>query len=95
MTKPDFALIGGQAKEFCFKLEGSDELHRLPALGSLPLREARRLVSLDTSDTSALVDTMGEIFDRYCPGLTDTLTLEQFTEVTEAWTDASGVKLGE
>lgn len=95
MAKPDFKLIDAPAKEFCFKLEGSDELHRLPALGSLPLKAARELVGLDTSDTAALVDTVGGVFERYCPGLTESLTLEQFAELTEAWMGASGVSLGE
>ncbi len=95
MTNAEFALIDAPAKEFCFRLAGSDELHRLPALGSLPLKTARRLVGLDESGTGELVDVMEGLLDRYCPGLTDSLTLEQFTELAEAWTDASGVKLGE
>ena len=63
--KPEFRVIDAPAREFRFKLAGSDELHRLPSV------------------------------EEWCPGLVDSLTLEQFTEVVEAWFTASGITLGE
>ena len=43
----DFSVIDAPSREFCFKLVGSDELHRLPSVGSLPVRVARRLMDVD------------------------------------------------
>lgn len=93
--KTDFSVIDAPAKEFCFKLSGSDELYRLPSVGSLPVRVARRLMDVGDGSNAEVLDAVGDLMDQWCPGLVDTLTLEQFTEVVEAWFTASGITMGE
>lgn len=91
----DFSVIDAPSREFCFKLAGSDELHRLPSIGSLPVRVARRLMDVGDGSNAGVLDAVGDLVEKWCPGLMDSLTLEQFTEVVEAWFTASGITLGE
>ena len=93
--RSDFSVIDAPAKEFCFKLAGTDELHRLPSIGSLPVRVARRLMDVGDGTNAEVLDAVGDLVEKWCPGLMDSLTLEQFTEVVEAWFTASGITLGE
>lgn len=91
----DFSVIDAAPKEFCFKLKGSDELRRLPSVGSLPVRVARKLMDVGNGSNAEVLDAVGDLMDQWCPGLVDSLTLEQFTEVVEAWFTASGITMGE
>lgn len=93
--KPEFRVIDAPTREFRFKLAGSEELHRLPSVGSLPVRVARRLMDVGDGSNAEVLDAVGDLMEQWCPGLVDSLTLEQFTEVVEAWFTASGITLGE
>ncbi len=95
MAKPDFTRINAEAQEFCFELVGDGELYRLPALNSLPIKTVRALMALRGADDAAALDEIVGILDRYCEGLSDKLTLDQFNEVIDAWFGASGVTQGE
>ena len=93
--KPEFRVIDAPAREFRFKIAGSDELHRLPSVGSLPVRVARKLMDVGDGANAEVRDAVGDLMEEWGPGLVDSLTLEQFTEVVEAWFTASGITLGE
>lgn len=92
----EIATIGEQAAEFNFRLAGSEKVWRLPLMGSLPVKTARRLARLsDAGEGSDMFDAAIEVFDELCPGLTDEVTMSQLTEVMRAWNEASGVSVGE
>lgn len=91
----EIRLVETEPKEFCFQLSEGGPVHRLPSIGSLPVKAARRLIGIDEGDTAQMLDVLSQMMDDVCPGLTDSLTLEQFVSVTEAWMAADGIRLGE
>lgn len=90
-----YQVIGEESKEWCFKLNGSEKLWRMPLLGSLPLKTARRLMHSKANDETEMIDAATDLLDEICPGLTDELTVSGLMEVVSAWGEASGILLGE
>lgn len=89
-------LIEIPKREFCFKLAGSDEVFRLPLMGSLPLKSVNGMMKVMEAETAGeMMDRQIEIFDAICPGLTDVVTADQLMEVFRAWREASGINEGE
>lgn len=88
-------LVKTKPKEFRFQLSEGGPVHRLPSIGSLPVKAARRLIGIDEGDTAQMLDVLGQMMDDACSGLTDSLTFEQFVSVIEAWMAADGIRLGE
>lgn len=93
--RPNLTVIPGLRKNWKFKLAGCDKVWSLPMLGSLPARDARRLNGLAEASDLEQLDACFELFDRYCPGLVDEVSLDELTEIVNAWRAASGIGVGE
>lgn len=91
---PAFAVIDAPAEVFKFKLVNDDTLYELPTLQSLPMRKYQDLTGV-AEDEIKFTNMCAEIFDDYCAGLVDKLTVKEFSEITSAWYKASGITLGE
>lgn len=85
---------------FCFRVQGSKKVYKLPLLGYLPakyFRQIKAVIGSDATDAAALeaADVVLDIFDAYCPGLTDTMSLAEMSAISSEWQKASGIGLGE
>ena len=93
--RPDLTVIPGLKRNWKFRLASGGKTYSLPMLGSLPAREARRLNSLGEASQGEQLDACFELFDRFCPGLVDEVSLDELTEIISAWRRASGIGVGE
>lgn len=84
-----------QRAHFCFTIGDDPKVWRMPALGSLPVKTARKLLSLADVDGSAAVDAAFDLMDELCPGLTDVVTMTEFSEIFTAWKATADINLGE
>ncbi len=88
-------VIGGKKRMWKFRLAGSDEVHELPLLGALPVSVARKMSGLSSATAAEQVDAAIDLFESLCPGVVETLTMDQLTELVAAWREASGISVGE
>ena len=93
----EITVVGGERKEFCFQLAGSDKVWHVPLMGSMSAAQILRFRRLGKSagDMDAMLDVASELFESLAPGVMDALTLDQLAEVWTAWQRASGITVGE
>lgn len=90
-----FAVIGRAEKAFRFQLSGSEKVWSLPLIGTLPIKLARDISKITTLDGNEQLDTMIDVFDGLCPGLTDVVSGDELNEIITLWCEASGITPGE
>lgn len=93
----EITVIGGERKELCFQLAGSDKLWHVPLMGSMSAAQVLRFRKLGKSagDIDTMLDVASDLFDSLAPGIMDALTLDQLAEVWTLWQEASGMTVGE
>lgn len=82
-----------------FRFAIGDEVHSIPTIQSLPLPVALEIREQTASKTGAelqdaLLAIMVRLFDQYAAGVTEQLSLEQFTALVGAYL-GDGEALGE
>lgn len=82
-----------------FRFAIGDDVYSIPTIQSLPLPVALEIREQTASKTGAelqdvLLGIMVRLFDRYAEGVTDRLTMEQFTALVSAYL-GDGETLGE
>ena len=89
--------IGAARKVWCFRLAGDEKVWELPLIGSLNVKQAMKFRKLGKSagDEEAMLDVAMDLFETLCPGLVESLTVDQLGEVMRGWQDASGMAAGE
>lgn len=88
-------VIGGKKKVWRFRLAGSDEVHEMPLLGSLPIQLARKMSGLSSASAVEQVDAAIELFEDLIPGVVEHMTMDDLTDLVSAWREASGISVGE
>lgn len=95
---PDsISTIRAARKVWRFQLTGDEKVWELPLIGSLNVKQAMtfRKLGKSTLDEDAMLDVAIELFESLCPGLVESLTVDQLGEVMRGWQDASGMTVGE
>lgn len=82
-----------------FRFAVGDEVYSIPTIQSLPLPVALEIREQTASKTGAelqdvLLGIMVKLFDQYAEGVTERLTMEQFTALVSAYL-GDGETLGE
>lgn len=89
-------IVGHGTATFTFALESAPEIvYELPLLQDLPIKQVRALSALADRDAAESIDAIIDLFDRFCPGLTDVATQSDAAAIMEAWSEASSISAGE
>ena len=99
MTAPFKVVAGGHADQFTFQLEGTDDLWAIPYVGDLDTATVYDMATVAKQGEGDLLLWTIDKFREWCPGLVDTMSIEQFGYLVGAWRsagrEAQGVDVGE
>lgn len=87
--------LGARKETFDFEYDG--KVYHLPSLNSLPAKEMMELSRIvdENERIVAGTDMQMKIIEKNCKGLLDKLSMDELNALVTAWSEESGITVGE
>lgn len=99
MAAPFQVVAGGHADKFTFQVEGDETVWAVPYVGDLDTPAVYDMLAAQERGEGVLLRWFVDRFREWCPGLVESMSIEQFGYLVGAWRNAGraaqGVDVGE
>lgn len=87
--------LGTKKETFEFEYDG--KVYTLPSINSLPAKDMLALSRIqdESERVTAGTDLQISIIEKHCKGLLDKLTMDELNSLVTAWSEESGISVGE
>ena len=82
-------------KTFDFRIEGTKKTYKVPLLDQLPMEYIKKAGMLQGGSDDDAFEYVNDLFEKYAPGVIDSLNAEQYKALVEGYFEQSAVSLGE